>query len=109
VFLLTSAQESFGLAALEAMACEVPVLASKGGGLPEVGDHRVQGVLAAPDDFTGMAQSVAHFLLDERMRRQFAAAAKKAAHARYCDTAIVPMYEAYYRETIEALAGRRHP
>ena len=109
VFLLTSAQESFGLAALEAMACEVPVVASKVGGLPEVVDHGVTGFLHAPDDFTGMAQSVAHFLLDERMRRQFAAAAKKAAHARYCDTAIVPMYEAYYRETIEALAGRRHP
>jgi N-acetyl-alpha-D-glucosaminyl L-malate synthase BshA len=107
VFLLTSAQESFGLAALEAMACEVPVVASKVGGLPEVIDHGVTGFLHAPDDFTGMAQSVAHFLLDERMRRQFAAAAKKAAHARYCDTAIVPLYEAYYRETLDNIARRQ--
>src|SRR5689334_2401989 len=107
VFLLTSAQESFGLAALEAMACEVPVVASKVGGLPEVIDQGVTGFLHAPDDFTGMAQSVAHFLLDERMRRQFAAAAKKAAHARYCDTAIVPLYEAYYRETLDNIARRQ--
>jgi hypothetical protein len=42
------------------------------------------------------------------MRRQFGAAAKKVAHARYCDTAIVPMYEAYYRETIDNIARRRH-
>jgi hypothetical protein len=54
-----------------------------------------------------MAQSVAHFLLDERMRRQFAVAAKKAAHARYCDTAIVPLYEAYYRETLDNIARRQ--
>ena len=108
VFLLTSAQESFGLAALEAMTCEVPVVAAKVGGLPEVIDHGVTGFLYAPDDLNGMAQSIAHLLLDDRMRRQFGAAARKVARARYCDSAIVPMYEAYYRETLEKVA-RRHP
>jgi N-acetyl-alpha-D-glucosaminyl L-malate synthase BshA len=108
VFLLTSAQESFGLAALEAMSCEVPVVASKVGGLPEVIDQGVTGFLHPPDDPEGMAHSVARLLLDDRMRRQFGAAAKKVAHARYCDTAIVPMYEAYYRETIDNIARRRH-
>ena len=108
VFLLTSAQESFGLAALEAMSCEVPVVASKVGGLPEVIDQGVTGFLHPPDDREGMAHSVARLLLDDRMRRQFGAAAKKVAHARYCDTAIVPMYEAYYRETIDNIARRRH-
>ncbi len=56
---------------------------------------------------TGMAQSVAHLLLDDRMRRQFGAAAKAVAHERYCDTTIVPMYEAYYEETIDKIAHRR--
>jgi N-acetyl-alpha-D-glucosaminyl L-malate synthase BshA len=107
VFLLPSAQESFGLAALEAMTCEVPVVASKVGGLPEVIDHGVTGFLHAPDDLTGMAQSVAYLLLDERLRRQFGAAAKKVAHARYCDFAIIPKYETFYQETIEKVAHRR--
>ena len=57
VFLLPSAQESFGLAALEAMACEVPVVASRVGGLPEVIEARVTGFLHAPDDLDGMARS----------------------------------------------------
>jgi N-acetyl-alpha-D-glucosaminyl L-malate synthase BshA len=108
VFLLTSAQESFGLAALEAMTCEVPVVASKVGGLPEVIDQGVTGFLHASDDPEGMAHSVARLLLDDRLRRQFGAAATKVAHARYSDTAIVPMYEAYYRETIDSIARRRH-
>jgi L-malate glycosyltransferase len=108
VFLLTSAQESFGLAALEAMTCEVPVVAARVGGLPEVIDHGVTGFLYPPDDLNGMAQSIAHLLLDDRMRRQFGAAARKVARARYSDSAIVPMYEAYYRETLEKVA-RHHP
>ena len=57
VFLLPSAQESFGLAALEAMACEVPVVASRVGGLPEVIEDGVNGFLHAPDDLDGMAAS----------------------------------------------------
>jgi glycosyltransferase involved in cell wall biosynthesis len=101
VFLLPSAQESFGLAALEAMTCEVPVVASKVGGLPEVIDHGVTGFLHPLDDLNGMAQSIAHLLLDDRMRRQFGAAARTVARDRYSDTAIIPMYEAYYRETLE--------
>ena len=107
VFLLPSAQESFGLAALEAMACEVPVVASRVGGLPEVIEHGVTGFLHAPDDLTGWPSRSSDLLLDERLRRQFGAAAKKVAHARYCDFAIIPMYEAFYQETIEKIAHRR--
>ena len=55
VFLLPSAQESFGLAALEAMACEVPVVASRVGGLPEVIEHGVSGFLHPPDAIDAMA------------------------------------------------------
>ena len=55
LFLLPSSQESFGLAALEAMACEVPVVASRVGGLPEVIEHGVSGFLHAPDALDEMA------------------------------------------------------
>src|SRR5207302_8983632 len=77
VFLLPSLQESFGLAALEAMACEVPVVASRVGGLPEVIDDGVTGYLCAPDDIAGMAERTAALVADDqlriRMRRDAAA------------------------------------
>jgi N-acetyl-alpha-D-glucosaminyl L-malate synthase BshA len=107
VFLLPSAQESFGLAALEAMTCEVPVVASRVGGLPEVIEHGVTGFLHALDDLEGMAQSVVRLLGDEPFRRQMGAAGRQVAHERYCDGTIVPMYESYYQETIEKSARSR--
>jgi L-malate glycosyltransferase len=96
VFLLPSAQESFGLAALEAMACGVPVVASRVGGLPEVVEDGVSGCLHAPDDLDGMARSIVHLLTDDSMHARMASAAAQVAHNRYCDTKIVPLYEAYY-------------
>jgi len=100
VFLLPSAQESFGLAALEAMACEVPVVASRVGGLPEVIEDGVSGFLHAPDDLDGMARSTLQLLTDEPSRQRMAAAALKTARQRFCDSRIVPMYEAYYEEIL---------
>jgi L-malate glycosyltransferase len=100
VFLLPSVQESFGLAALEAMACEVPVVASKVGGLPEVVEDGVSGFLHAPDDLDGMARSTVALLTDEPARRRAAKASRLIAEERYCDSKIVPMYEAYYKEII---------
>src|SRR5204863_1411627 len=64
VFLLPSAQESFGLAALEAMACEVPVVASNVGGLPELIEDGVSGFLHPLDDLDGMAESALRLLTD---------------------------------------------
>jgi N-acetyl-alpha-D-glucosaminyl L-malate synthase BshA len=104
VFLLTSAQESFGLAALEAMACGVPVVASRVGGLSEVVEDGVSGCLHAADDVDGMSQSVARLLTDDETRGRMASAAEHSAHDRFCDTRIVPMYEAYY-EKIMAVRG----
>ena len=98
VFLLPSSQESFGLAALEAMSCEVPVVASCIGGLPELVDDGVSGFLHVPDDFDGMARSAIRLLTDEGLHRRAAAAARKAAQDKYCDSKIVPLYEAYYAE-----------
>ena len=101
VFLLPSAQESFGLAALEAMSCEVPVVASRVGGLPEVVEHGVSGFLHAPEDLDGMAASALKLLTDPALHRRMAAAARDTAFEQYCDSRIVPIYEAYYREVLE--------
>ena len=101
VFLLPSAQESFGLAALEAMACEVPVVASRVGGLPEVIEDSVSGFLHPLDDLDGMARSTLRLLTDRALHERFAAAARETAHTRYSDTRIVPLYETCYSDTLE--------
>jgi N-acetyl-alpha-D-glucosaminyl L-malate synthase BshA len=100
VFLLPSAQESFGLAQLEAMACGVPVVASRVGGIPEVVQDGVNGFLHAPEDIGGMAASAITLLSDEVLHRQFSEAASRLATERFCDSRIVPQYEAYYREIL---------
>src|SRR5205807_2860757 len=90
LFLLPSAQESFGLAALEAMACEVPVVASRVGGLPEVIDHGRTGFLYAPNDLDGMAAAVLGLLKDPDVHRRVAAAALETVHVKFCGQKIVP-------------------
>ncbi len=109
LFLLPSAQESFGLAALEAMACQVPVVASRVGGLPEVIEHGVTGFLHDPEDLEGMASSGAALLTDGRRHRTVAAAGLAAVQQRFCVNAIVPRYEAFYAEVVArepAIAAR---
>jgi L-malate glycosyltransferase len=105
VFLLPSTQESFGLAALEAMACGVPVVASRAGGLPEVIEHGVTGFLHDVDDLDGMARSAVGLLTDPELHRRAAEAAMRAARDRYCDSKIVPHYEAYYAEILGRAGG----
>jgi len=100
VFLLPSAQESFGLAALEAMACGVPVVASRVGGLPEVIEDGVSGFLHALDDLDGMAASAVALLQDERLHRQVVRAAVDRVHAHFCAERVVPMYEAFYERVL---------
>jgi len=101
-FVLPSSQESFGLAALEAMSCEVPIIASRVGGLPELVDDGVNGFLHDPGDLDGMARSALRLLTDEDLHRSASAAARRAAKDKYCDSKIVPVYEAYYSEIVEA-------
>jgi L-malate glycosyltransferase len=98
LFLLPSAQESFGLAALEAMACEVPVVASRVGGLPEVIEHGVSGFLHAADDLSAMAESGRALLSDPDLHRRVREAALETAHDRFGADRIIPMYEEFYRE-----------
>jgi L-malate glycosyltransferase len=102
VFLLPSAQESFGLAALEAMACEVPVVASSVGGLPEVIRHGVNGFLHPPDDTDAMASSAVELLTNGALHRRVAAAALETVQVKFCDQRIVPLYEGYYEEVLTA-------
>ena len=97
LFLLPSAQESFGLAALEAMACEVPVVASRVGGLPEVIEHGVSGFLHAPDALDEMAESGVMLLSDPAKHRTIADAACARVRNDFCAEKIVPMYEDCYR------------
>ena len=106
LLLLPSAQESFGLAALEAMACEVPVVASNVGGLPEVVENGVSGYLHEIDDLDGMAQSGVSLLTDPQLRARIAAAARKTASAKFCADRVVPRYEAFYESLLN---GSKQP
>jgi N-acetyl-alpha-D-glucosaminyl L-malate synthase BshA len=101
VFLLPSAQESFGLAALEAMACEVPVVASHVGGLPEVIEHGVSGFLHAPEALDEMAESAVLVLHDAAKHHAVAQAACARVRNEFCAEKIVPMYERCYQSVIE--------
>jgi N-acetyl-alpha-D-glucosaminyl L-malate synthase BshA len=100
LFLLPSSQESFGMAALEAMACEVPVVASRVGGLPEVIEDGVTGFLRDADDLDGMAHAALQVLGDPDLRRRLGAAAAEHVRTHFCEDTIVPRYEAFYREVL---------
>ena len=101
LFLLPSELESFGLAALEAMACQVPVVASRVGGLPEVIDDGVTGFLYALDDFDAMAATGVALLQDPTRHQAVTQAALAAVLERFCANAIVPRYEALYRQVLD--------
>jgi N-acetyl-alpha-D-glucosaminyl L-malate synthase BshA len=100
LFLLPSAQESFGLAALEAMACEVPVVASNVGGLPEVIEDGISGFLHPPNDLDGMAASAILLLTDTDRHRAIAEAARRRVHEQFCEERVVPMYVSLYSDVL---------
>src|SRR5579863_2883983 len=100
LFLMPSESESFGLAALEAMACKVPVVSSNAGGLPELNVEGVTGFLKNIGDIDGMAESAIYILEDCDRLNQFKENA--LARAKEFDLSIIlPMYENYYIEVIE--------
>jgi N-acetyl-alpha-D-glucosaminyl L-malate synthase BshA len=96
LFLLPSSQESFGMAALEAMACEVPVVASRIGGLPELIDDGKTGFLCAMDDIDGMAACALEALTNSTLAAEVGRAAAQAVSKRFCVDRVVPLYESYY-------------
>jgi len=100
LFLMPSESESFGLAALEAMACKVPVISSNAGGLPELNVEGVTGFLKDVGDVDGMAERAIYILEDETRLQLFKDNA--LARAKEFDLAnILPIYENYYEEVIE--------
>lgn len=105
LLLLPSRQESFGLAALEAMACEVPVVASNVGGLPEIIRDRVTGFVCAPDDVERMAARGTALLSDANLHAQIAQEACRMVRSEYCTDRIVPVYEAYYDQVLRTQRG----
>ncbi len=96
VFLMPSSKESFGLAALEAMACEVPVIASNAGGLPEIVMDGVNGYVCGMDALDEMAAHAVRLLRDETMRREMGQRAAAFVREHYCTERIVPLYEQAY-------------
>lgn len=100
VFLLPSAGESFGLAALEAMACEVPVVSSNVGGIPEVNLDGQTGYLSGVGMVDKMAEDVLKILKDETTHAAFRKNALAQA-ARFDIEQILPYYEAYYEKVLE--------
>jgi L-malate glycosyltransferase len=97
VFLLPSAKESFGLAALEAMACEVPVIASNAGGLPEIIRNGVNGYVSDLEAVDEMASHATRLLRDPAMRREMGSRAAEIVRDKYCTERIVPLYEQAYQ------------
>ncbi|HEV2490800.1 MAG TPA: N-acetyl-alpha-D-glucosaminyl L-malate synthase BshA [Candidatus Acidoferrales bacterium] len=107
LFLLPSDLESFGLAALEAMACEVPVVATNVGGVPEVVTHGVDGYLVAPRDVTAAAKYAIEILSRSDRGREMGQVARANARKKFCSNDVIPLYEAYYRRILEAPAAAR--
>ena len=98
VFLMPSGSETFGLAALEAMACEVPVVASEVGGLPELIVDGETGFLCPLDDIDAFTARTRSLLTDEDAHADMARAARRRAVETFDISKIVPQYEAYYAE-----------
>lgn len=99
-FLLPSDYESFGLSALEAMACGVPVVCSNTGGLPEVVEQGKSGFLHAPGDVAGMAGALRQLLNDADLRKRMGTAARDRAVKHFRQEQLLPVWEAYYERIL---------
>jgi len=106
VFALSSFEESFGLSALEAMSCGTPVVATRVGGVSEVVDDGVSGLLAGVDDMEGFAGKLRELLFDAARGERMGAAARRAAEERFGRDKVVALYEDLYRRLIAADPAR---
>jgi N-acetyl-alpha-D-glucosaminyl L-malate synthase BshA len=103
LLLMPSELESFGLAALEAMACKVPSIATRVGGVPELIDDGVTGLLYPVGDVDAMAQGALGLLKDNARLEGMREAGRKTAQSRFCSSLVVPQYLRYY----ESVLGNR--
>ncbi len=95
---LPSELEAFGLAALEAMACGVPPVATRTGGVPDLITHGVDGFMEAVGDIEAQAARLTELLTDEDLHGRMSAAARETAQSRFCTDLIIPQYEKYYEQ-----------
>ena len=101
ILLLPSELESFGLAALEGMACEVVPIATRVGGIPELIEDGKSGYLAEVGDVDTMSRYAIELLSDEQALRTMAKASRAVAQSRFCSSKIIPQYEDFYRRVLE--------
>ncbi len=100
LMLMPSELESFGLAALEAMACKVPTIATRVGGVSELIDDGVTGRLFAVGDVDAMGAAAIELLSDNDRLQKMREAGRRAAQDRYCSSRIIPIYEKYYENVL---------
>lgn len=105
LFLLPSESESFGLSALEALACEVPVICTSAGGLPEVVTEGENGYLCPVGDVDGMAEAAVRLLKDEPLRRAFGEAGRRRAVTVFSQDRIVERYRSIYDRVLRTAAA----
>ncbi len=101
LMLMPSELESFGLAALEAMACRVPSIATRVGGVPELIEEGVNGRLFPVGDVDGMAHAAIDLLSSPEKLEAMSVAARQTAQKRFCSTKIIPLYESFYARVLE--------
>ncbi len=106
LLLLPSEQESFGLAALEAMAVQVPVIASRVGGIPEVVDDGQNGFLSPVGDLDKMADDAVRLLMDPKQRKEFGRRARASATDRYSTDRVIPRYIEFYERVLKQAPAR---
>jgi L-malate glycosyltransferase len=107
LFMLPSGSETFGLAALEAMSCGVPVISSDVGGLPELNRDGVTGYVCKLGDFESMADRAIALLTDDVLHDKMAKAARLRAED-FAQDAIIAQYEAYYVRVMEEVKAKAH-
>jgi N-acetyl-alpha-D-glucosaminyl L-malate synthase BshA len=101
LMLMPSEMESFGLAALEAMACRVPSISTNVGGVPELITDGVNGLLFEVGDVDGMSAGAIALLSDPDRLEQISCAGRRTAQDHFCSSRIIPLYEAYYQRVLE--------